>query len=77
MNQYIKKLVCESFHHVLLKYGYENAEMHEIEFDGVTFQNSIVHGYFFLNLQSMCIAGLSRNLQSRKYLVGNSGKYHS
>ena len=27
MNQFMSNLVCEGFHHVLLKYGYENAEM--------------------------------------------------
>ena len=27
MNQFMSNLVCEGFHHVLLKYGHENAEM--------------------------------------------------
>ena len=41
MNQFLSNLVFEGFHHVLLKYGYENAEMQKRKFDDVTLQYSI------------------------------------
>ena len=41
MNQFISNLVCEGFHHVLLKYSHENAEMQKRKFDDVTLQYSI------------------------------------
>ena len=39
----MENLVCEGFHHVLLKYGDENAEMQKPKFDDVTLQYSILH----------------------------------
>ena len=42
MNQFMSNLVCEGFfHHVLLKYCHENAEMQTRKFDDVTLQYSI------------------------------------
>ena len=41
MNQFMPNLVCEGFHHVLLKYGHENLEMHKRKFDDITLQYSI------------------------------------
>ena len=37
----MSNLVCEGFHHVLLKYGHENAEMKKRKFDDVTLQYSM------------------------------------
>ena len=41
MNQIMSNLVCGGFHHVLLKYGHENAETQKRKFDDVTLQYSI------------------------------------
>ena len=42
MNQFMSNLVCGGFHHVLLKYCHENAEMQKRKFDDVTLQYSII-----------------------------------
>ena len=38
----MSNLVCEGFHHVLLKYGHKNAEMQKWKFDDVTLRYSTV-----------------------------------
>ena len=38
MNQFMSNLVCDGFHHVLLKYAHENAEIQKEKFDDVTLQ---------------------------------------
>ena len=42
MNRFMSNLVCEGFHHVLLKYGHENAKMQQ-KLDYVTLRYSIVN----------------------------------
>ena len=48
MNQFMSNLVSEdvSSHHVLLKYGQENAKMEKRKFHDVTLQYSIVAYYY-------------------------------
>ena len=41
MNQFMSNLVCEDFHHVLLKYCHENVEMQKRRFDDITLTNSV------------------------------------
>ena len=52
MNQFMQNLVCESFPHVLLKYGHENVEMQIRKFDDITLRYSIAE---WINYLYICI----------------------